>query len=119
MTALTHGTQRLSLSKESRQINASNEAKIDGAGRLESGRMSDDIKAIAADASVFTFGDDEEFESDFMLGSKTLKVTQTVDQFYARLNDIVYSSFSLGDTIPEAELYVKSLDLFLNVIDQK
>ncbi|CAL5352128.1 unnamed protein product [Camellia sinensis] len=59
MTALTHGTQRLSLSMESRQINASNEAKIDGAGRLESGRMSDDIKAIAADASVFTFGDDD------------------------------------------------------------
>lgn len=54
-----------------------------------------------------------------MLGSKTLKVTETLDQFYARLNDIVYSSFSLGDTIPEAELYVKSLDLFLNVIDQK
>ncbi|KAI8031179.1 Phosphatidylinositol 3,4,5-trisphosphate 3-phosphatase and protein-tyrosine-phosphatase PTEN2A [Camellia lanceoleosa] len=44
--------------------NASNEAKIDGAGRLESGRMSDDIKAIAADASVFTFGDDEDFESE-------------------------------------------------------
>ncbi|GMP25624.1 hypothetical protein CsSME_00002396 [Camellia sinensis var. sinensis] len=50
--------------RESRQSNASNEAKIDGAGRLESGRMSDDIKAIAADASVFTFGDDEDFESE-------------------------------------------------------
>ncbi|CAL5324616.1 unnamed protein product [Camellia sinensis] len=59
-----HQMMALSLSKESRQSNASNEAKIDGAGRLESGRMSDDIKAIAADASVFTFGDDEDFESE-------------------------------------------------------
>ncbi|THG02277.1 hypothetical protein TEA_012248 [Camellia sinensis var. sinensis] len=56
-----HQMMALSLSKESRQSNVSNEAKIDGAGRLESGRMSDDIKAIAADASVFTFGDDEDF----------------------------------------------------------
>ncbi|CAL5321656.1 unnamed protein product [Camellia sinensis] len=56
-----HQMTALSLSKESRQSNVSNEAKIDGAGRLESGRMSDDIKAIAADASVFTFGDDEDF----------------------------------------------------------
>ncbi|CAL5321343.1 unnamed protein product [Camellia sinensis] len=56
-----HQMTALSLSKESRQSNVSNEAKIDGAGRLESRRMSDDIKAIAADASVFTFGDDEDF----------------------------------------------------------
>ncbi|CAL5362803.1 unnamed protein product [Camellia sinensis] len=59
-----HQMTALSLSKESRQSNASNEAKIDGAGRLESRRMSDDIKAIAADACVFTFGDDKDFESE-------------------------------------------------------
>ncbi|GMP96920.1 hypothetical protein CsSME_00045352 [Camellia sinensis var. sinensis] len=59
-----HQMTALSLSKESRQSNVSNEAKIDGAGRLESGRMSDDIKAIAADACVFTFGDDKDFESE-------------------------------------------------------
>ncbi|XP_052195699.1 phosphatidylinositol 3,4,5-trisphosphate 3-phosphatase and protein-tyrosine-phosphatase PTEN2A-like isoform X2 [Diospyros lotus] len=62
--ALTHGTPQLSLSKETTQSTASNEMKIDGVGRLDSEGMSD-IKAIAADASVFTFGDDDEdYESE-------------------------------------------------------
>lgn len=64
MKDLTHGTQRLSLSKEARRSSDSNESKIDGTGRLGSGGMSSDIKAIAADASVFTFGDEEDYESE-------------------------------------------------------
>ncbi|KAI8535053.1 hypothetical protein RHMOL_Rhmol10G0145100 [Rhododendron molle] len=61
---LTHGTQRLSLSKEATRSSDSSETKIDGVGRLGSGGMSSDIKAIAADASVFTFGDEEDYESE-------------------------------------------------------
>ncbi|KAF7129378.1 hypothetical protein RHSIM_Rhsim10G0113100 [Rhododendron simsii] len=61
---LTHGTQRLSLSKEATRSSDSSETKIDGLGRLGSGGMSSDIKAIAADASVFTFGDEEDYESE-------------------------------------------------------
>lgn len=61
---LTHGTQRLSLSKEATRSSDSSETKIDEVGRLGSGGMSSDIKAIAADASVFTFGDEEDYESE-------------------------------------------------------
>lgn len=61
---LTHGTQRLSLSKEATRSSDSSETKIDGVGRLGLGGMSNDIKAIAADASVFTFGDEEDYESE-------------------------------------------------------
>ena len=77
---------RLLLCKESRQSNASIEVKIDGAGRLESRRMSDDIKAIAADACAFTFGDDKDFESEWStieihLVSTFVFQTLVVEQF--------------------------------------
>lgn len=70
---LTHRTGHLSLSSQKPSQNtASKETASDGAGkpasgiesrRLGSGGVSD-IKAIAADASVFSFGDEEDFESD-------------------------------------------------------
>ncbi|KAA8531661.1 hypothetical protein F0562_006622 [Nyssa sinensis] len=67
IATLTHGTKQLSLkSKEATQAN--NEKKIDGVERsasihnLDSGVS--DIKAIAADASVFSFGDEEDYESE-------------------------------------------------------
>uniref|UniRef100_A0A5B6ZMJ4 Phosphatidylinositol-3,4,5-trisphosphate 3-phosphatase n=1 Tax=Davidia involucrata TaxID=16924 RepID=A0A5B6ZMJ4_DAVIN len=62
IATLTHGTKQLSLrSKEPAQAN--NETKIDGViPNLDSGVS--DIKAIAADASVFSFGDDEDYESE-------------------------------------------------------
>ncbi|KAL5556934.1 hypothetical protein UlMin_039170 [Ulmus minor] len=65
--------KRLSLGSESQhQINGLQEPTSDGArkpdssneaSKLDSDGMSD-IKAMAADASVFTFGDEEDFESD-------------------------------------------------------
>lgn len=61
---VTHQTQRLSISKEATRSSDSSETKTDGVGRLGLEGMSSDIKAIAADASVFTFGDDEDFESE-------------------------------------------------------
>ncbi|XP_057491740.1 phosphatidylinositol 3,4,5-trisphosphate 3-phosphatase and protein-tyrosine-phosphatase PTEN2A-like [Actinidia eriantha] len=64
MTGLTHGTQQLSVSRGPMQSNSANETKTDGVGRFDSGGMSSDIKAIAADASVFSFGDEEDYESD-------------------------------------------------------
>ncbi|KAM7507129.1 hypothetical protein LguiA_017582 [Lonicera macranthoides] len=65
---LRQGTEQLSIgSKNNTQINASNEKKSDrdderpaSIPNFDSG----DIKAIAADASVFSFGDDEDYESD-------------------------------------------------------
>ncbi|KAL6961447.1 Phosphoric monoester hydrolase [Sarracenia purpurea var. burkii] len=65
MTALTHRTQQISVGDDPTQSNASNKpTKIDVVERSESGgMMSSDIKAIAADASVFTFGD-EDYESE-------------------------------------------------------
>jgi phosphatidylinositol-3,4,5-trisphosphate 3-phosphatase/dual-specificity protein phosphatase PTEN len=72
MRNLTQGAEQLSLrSHEPSQINASKEPTAGGAGNpapgteirhLDSGGASD-IKAIAADASVFTFGD-EDYESE-------------------------------------------------------
>ncbi|KAH8503321.1 hypothetical protein H0E87_014557 [Populus deltoides] len=72
MRNLTQGAEQLSLrSHEPSQINASKEPSAGGAGNpapgietrhLDSGGASD-IKAIAADASVFTFGD-EDYESE-------------------------------------------------------
>ena len=70
---LTHKTDQLSLrSEEPTQSNASKEITSDGTGKPASGLETpnldslgaSDIKAIAADASVFTFGDEDDFESD-------------------------------------------------------
>ncbi|XP_059457111.1 phosphatidylinositol 3,4,5-trisphosphate 3-phosphatase and protein-tyrosine-phosphatase PTEN2A-like isoform X2 [Corylus avellana] len=71
--SLTHRTDHLSLrSQEHAQSIASKETTTDGAGKPSSGietpnldsAGASDIKAIAADASVFSFGDEEDFESD-------------------------------------------------------
>ncbi|CAL1372096.1 unnamed protein product [Linum trigynum] len=72
MNSLTRGTKQVSLglaSKETSQPSASSEpAAIQkpsasvGTPKLESGAS--DIKAMAADASVFSFGDEDDFESD-------------------------------------------------------
>nr|XP_023871780.1 phosphatidylinositol 3,4,5-trisphosphate 3-phosphatase and protein-tyrosine-phosphatase PTEN2A-like [Quercus suber] len=70
---LTHKTDQLSLgSEEPTQGNAYKEITSDGTGKPASGLETpnlvssgaSDFKAMAADASVFTFGDDEDFESD-------------------------------------------------------
>ncbi|KAL3525662.1 hypothetical protein ACH5RR_014034 [Cinchona calisaya] len=69
MASFTHQTEQLSLgSKESTnsQNDTSKETKFDGVERAGSipNLGSGDIKAIAADASVFSFGDDEDYESE-------------------------------------------------------
>lgn len=67
IATLTHGTERLSLSsKGPAQSNASNDIKENVAEKPSSipNLNSGDIKAIAADASVFSFGDDEDYESE-------------------------------------------------------
>lgn len=73
MRTLTHRTEQLLLmSQESSQINASKEPAMVGVQNPASGPDihkldsvgESDIKAIAADASVFTFGDDEDYESE-------------------------------------------------------
>lgn len=70
---LTHKTDQLSLgSEEPTQGNAYKEITSDGTGKPAScletpnpdSSGASDFKAMAADASVFTFGDDEDFESD-------------------------------------------------------
>ena len=70
---LTHKADQLSLgSGEPTQGNAYKEITSDGTGKPASGPETpkldslgaSDFKAMAADASVFTFGDDEDFESD-------------------------------------------------------
>ncbi|XAR49261.1 Phosphatidylinositol-3,4,5-trisphosphate 3-phosphatase [Bertholletia excelsa] len=62
MSSSRQGDQKLSPG-ENPSSNAPNEAKIDAVGGLDPGRMSD-FKAMAADASVFSFGDEEDLESD-------------------------------------------------------
>ncbi|XP_027078309.1 phosphatidylinositol 3,4,5-trisphosphate 3-phosphatase and protein-tyrosine-phosphatase PTEN2A-like isoform X2 [Coffea arabica] len=69
ITSFTDQTKQLSLgSKESApfQTNTSKETKFDVVERVDSipNLGSGDIKAIAADASVFSFGDDEDYESE-------------------------------------------------------
>ncbi|KAL2499639.1 PTEN 2 [Abeliophyllum distichum] len=68
MSAMTNQTEQLSLGNKdptNSQSNASNEVKIDGVERTTIPNLdSNDIKAIAADASVFGFGDDEDYESE-------------------------------------------------------
>lgn len=70
---LTHKADQLSLgSGEPTQGSAYKEITSDGTGKPASGPETpnvdslgaSDFKAMAADASVFTFGDDEDFESD-------------------------------------------------------
>lgn len=65
---LTGGTEQISLvSNEPKQINSGNQPSYNAVAQSESGLDSaglSDIKAMAADASVFTFGDDEDYESE-------------------------------------------------------
>ncbi|PON67196.1 Atypical dual specificity phosphatase, subfamily A [Trema orientale] len=71
---LSRETSRLSLGSEKRpHVNVLQEATTDEARKTDSCHEAlpkidsdgvNDIKSIAADASVFTFGDDEDFESD-------------------------------------------------------
>lgn len=73
METLTQSADKLSLSSEQYSQNyATKEVRCDGAEKsasglempkLDSGGVSD-FKAIAADASVFTFGDEEDYESE-------------------------------------------------------
>lgn len=68
ISSVSHQTEHLSLGRESTssQSKTSHEPKIDGAERAAKipNLDSTDIKAIAADASVFSFGDDEDYESE-------------------------------------------------------
>ena len=68
-----HGTHQLSVKNQAPSSNnASKDASINGVGKpscgLEIPSMdsmgASDIKAIAADASVFSFGDEEDYESE-------------------------------------------------------
>ncbi|KAK7269864.1 hypothetical protein RIF29_22644 [Crotalaria pallida] len=62
ITNLTHAAEQVSLgNKSSTPIHSSGEPKGDG---LEAPSTESEFKAMAADASVFTFGDDEDYESD-------------------------------------------------------
>lgn len=71
---LARETEQLSLGSERHsQANVLQEATVDVVRKTDSGNEAlpkldsagvSDIKAMAADASVFTFGDDEDFESD-------------------------------------------------------
>lgn len=71
---LAKETEQLSLGSERHsQANVLQEATVDVVRKTDSGNEAlpkldsagvSDIKAMAADASVFTFGDDEDFESD-------------------------------------------------------
>ena len=72
ITNLTHETEKISLGTTvSTQINSTNDPKKENTARVVSGlEVSNPVdevsefKAMAADASVFTFGDDEDYESD-------------------------------------------------------
>ncbi|OIW06974.1 hypothetical protein TanjilG_18362 [Lupinus angustifolius] len=69
ITNLTHATEQISLgNKSSTPIHSAGEPKSDIDGRtisgLEAPSTESEFKAMAADASVFTFGDDEDYESD-------------------------------------------------------
>lgn len=68
VSTVSHQTEQLSLGRESTSSKSkeSHEVKSDGVerGATIPNLDSTDIKAIAADASVFSFGDDEDYESD-------------------------------------------------------
>ncbi|KAI3813375.1 hypothetical protein L1987_18097 [Smallanthus sonchifolius] len=59
VTTLTKNTQQLSLNNKQQSTSNNKQAE-----RLIPNLNSGDIKAIAADASVFSFGDDEDYESE-------------------------------------------------------
>ncbi|KAI3713035.1 hypothetical protein L1987_71605 [Smallanthus sonchifolius] len=59
VTTLTKNTQQLTLNSKQQSKSDNKQAE-----RLIPNLNSGDIKAIAADASVFSFGDDEDFESE-------------------------------------------------------
>ncbi|KAK2405162.1 phosphatidylinositol 3,4,5-trisphosphate 3-phosphatase and protein-tyrosine-phosphatase PTEN2A [Trifolium repens] len=70
ITNITHATEQVSLgSKISTPSQSTGEPKSDVGGRtavssLDGPSSESEFKAMAADASVFTFGDDEDYESD-------------------------------------------------------
>ncbi|KAE9589382.1 hypothetical protein Lal_00000193 [Lupinus albus] len=69
ITNLTHATEQVSLgNRSSTPIHSSSEPKSDVDGRTmlvhEAPSTESEFKAMAADASVFTFGDEEDYESD-------------------------------------------------------
>ncbi|KZV39735.1 tyrosine-protein phosphatase TPTE-like [Dorcoceras hygrometricum] len=68
ISSLSHQTDQLSLGRNSASsnFNTSPEMKLEDIQRASSNPNMDstDLKAIAADASVFSFGDDEDDESD-------------------------------------------------------
>ncbi|XP_019441473.1 PREDICTED: phosphatidylinositol 3,4,5-trisphosphate 3-phosphatase and protein-tyrosine-phosphatase PTEN2A-like isoform X2 [Lupinus angustifolius] len=69
ITNVTHATEQVSLgNKSSTAIHSTGEPKSDVDGRTTSGleapSTESEFKAMAADASVFTFGDEEDYESD-------------------------------------------------------
>ncbi|XP_010268474.1 PREDICTED: phosphatidylinositol 3,4,5-trisphosphate 3-phosphatase and protein-tyrosine-phosphatase PTEN2A-like [Nelumbo nucifera] len=72
VAALTHGTEKFSLRSEGpTQQPSANESNTDSDSRSglsvdipKDSTTSNDFKAIAADASVFSFGDDEDYESE-------------------------------------------------------
>lgn len=63
MADVTRRTENVSLGNDGRVQNPTSEVKHDGTGAASSIESSD-FKAIAADASVFSFGDDEDYESE-------------------------------------------------------
>lgn len=69
ITNITHATEQVSLgSKISTPSHSTGEPKSDVGGKtvssLDGPSSESEFKAMAADASVFTFGDDEDYESD-------------------------------------------------------
>ncbi|PIN24673.1 Clathrin coat dissociation kinase GAK/PTEN/Auxilin [Handroanthus impetiginosus] len=68
ISTMSHQTEQLSIGRESTspQSKTSHELKIDKVDKAVTipNLDSTDIKAIAADASVFSFGDDEDYESE-------------------------------------------------------
>lgn len=69
IATVTHATEHISLGNTgSTQLHVASEPKSDVAGGaisgLEVSNTESEFKAMAADASVFTFGDDEDYESE-------------------------------------------------------
>lgn len=68
IASLTKATEQVSIGNTgSTQVHATSEAKPDvGASvpSIENPNSESEFKAMAADASVFTFGDDEDYESE-------------------------------------------------------
>lgn len=69
VASLSHATKQVSLGDGgAKQTATASERKGDGGGRSDSlpevPNSESEFKAMAADASVFTFGDDEDYESE-------------------------------------------------------